>query len=115
MKRINRDDELKMMTDTVNEKNLENFQKKLLPYFFLSDHATDVIFNQVINKQDIDNNLYLDKLFDLNNQRRAFFDISSYKDNTAYKIYRYILLNKYKMNMYTLAKQSGGYFYSNLS
>ena len=95
MERLTDEKEHTLMYDESNKLNLNRFTE-LLQYFYLKSSDEKLLVDYSVNKADINNNLYLDDLLSLNDQRRAFFDIGDYDASIeSYNKYRRALRNNY--------------------
>ena len=81
-----------LMTDTTNRKNIEVFSK-LMEWFFYSEEHTRKITDKIAGKNLTKKDLYINKMFKMNEQGRAWFDIDTMNEaqDSAYKMYRKIL------------------------
>jgi len=104
MQRLKTEKELDLLLPESEEKNIENFIN-ILPYFYYDDETTKRVKNTIHkeNRRPIEN--YLDEFFNLNDQRRAWYQIPAehcVEHSEAYAYYRKSLSkNKDIYNIFT--------------
>ena len=84
--RLSEKEEMEIFSPESEKINIENFEK-ILRYFFLSEKTHNRVLDNIYDSRSEEEN-YLDKLFELNKQRRAWFNINDKeKTDPAYIYY----------------------------
>ena len=91
MNRLDINKEIVKMTDSTNEINIEGY-RAILKHFYLNKESQKRILNNLVEEKRTDEENYLDNYFELNHQRRAFFDLNAKDDmDLGYKRYKEVL------------------------
>lgn len=103
VRRLTKKEELDIMLPETNENNLEVF-RRVLPDFYLEEKFNKKILKEIDNETRSKNMRYLDDLLQLNEQKRAWFEVPLTEENDeAYKFYRNMIqsidVEQYNLNI----------------
>ena len=105
VERLSSKEEKNLIGDEINRNNI-NTLKKVLKYFMLDKSSEKYVRDKLIMSHLDEKDLYIDNLFELNNQRRAFFKLSDLSEknmediNGSYKFYLNVIDSEYNYGTY---------------